>query len=164
MESIIATFHLDWKIIIAQAINFGIVFFVLYFFAIKPLRTLMTERAKKISQGIADASTHKTLLSETKAEYDKVVREARFEAQEILRLGKQDAESEKGKILEQAKAEMSEVVLRGKERLEEERRNMLIEVKKDIVDLAIEATKKILEKEGDVSLDKDLKKHLDMSV
>lgn len=164
MESIIATFHLDWKIIIAQAINFGIVFFVLYFFAIKPLRTLMAERTKKISQGIADASTHKTLLSETKAEYDKVVRDARFEAQEIVRQSKQDAEFEKGKILEQAKAEMSNVIKQGEETLAEERRQMLILVRKDIIDLAIEATKKILEKEGDVPFEKDVKKYLGTSV
>ena len=49
MDSIISTFHIDWKIIIAQAINFGVVFIVLYIFALKPLSKLMNERAEKIA-------------------------------------------------------------------------------------------------------------------
>ena len=55
MDSIISTFHIDWKIIIAQAINFVIVFAVLYFYALKPLSKLMKERSEKISQGLDDA-------------------------------------------------------------------------------------------------------------
>ena len=55
MESIISTFHIDWKIIIAQMINFVIVFVVLYIFALKPLSKLMKERGEKIAKGIDDA-------------------------------------------------------------------------------------------------------------
>ena len=54
MDSIINTFHIDWKIIIAQAVNFGIVFVVLYIFALKPLNKLMAERAEKIKKGVED--------------------------------------------------------------------------------------------------------------
>ena len=47
MESIISTFHIDWKIIITQMINISIVFFVLYIYAIKPLFKMMEERSEK---------------------------------------------------------------------------------------------------------------------
>ena len=52
MDSLITTFHIDWKIVIAQVINFGIVFAVLYFFALKPLSKLMKEREDIISKAI----------------------------------------------------------------------------------------------------------------
>ena len=62
MDSIISTFHIDWKIIIAQMINFGVVFVVLYIFALKPLSKLMTERGEKIETGISDAKKSSKLL------------------------------------------------------------------------------------------------------
>ncbi len=48
MESLIETFHLDIKLIIAQAFNFAIVAFVIYFFALKPIFKLMDKRSNKI--------------------------------------------------------------------------------------------------------------------
>ncbi len=50
MESIISTFHIDWKIIIAQAVNFAVVFIVLYIFALKPLSKLMAEEVRKFQR------------------------------------------------------------------------------------------------------------------
>ena len=66
MDSLITTFHIDWKIIIAQVINFLIVFLVLYFFAIKPLKKMMAERADKISKGLTDATSNALVLENTK--------------------------------------------------------------------------------------------------
>ena len=78
MESIISTFHIDWKIIIAQAFNFGIVFTVLYIFALKPLNKLMAERALKISKGVEDAKLNADTLLATRAEYEEVITKARI--------------------------------------------------------------------------------------
>ena len=69
MDSIISTFHIDWKIIIAQAVNFAIVLAVLYFFALKPLNKLMAERAEKIAKRVNDAKTNAELPPSTKPEY-----------------------------------------------------------------------------------------------
>ena len=71
MESIIATFHIDWKIIIAQAVNFGIVFAVLYVYALKPLAKLMEERSQKINKGVIDAKESNELLKKATEEYEK---------------------------------------------------------------------------------------------
>ena len=69
MDSIISTFHIDWKIIIAQMINFGVVFVVLYIYALKPLGKLMKERGEKIEAGINDAKKSGELLQKTSEEY-----------------------------------------------------------------------------------------------
>ena len=69
MDSIIATFHIDWKIIIAQVLNFGVVFGVLYLFALKPLMKVMRERTEKIEKGIKDAKENAEVLNNTKKEY-----------------------------------------------------------------------------------------------
>ena len=50
MDTIIESFHVDFKLLIAQAINFLIVFLVLYYFVFKPLLKVMKERSEKIEK------------------------------------------------------------------------------------------------------------------
>ena len=63
MDSLITTFHIDWKMIIAQLINFVVVFFVLYRYALKPLAKLMEERGTTIEDGLKNADKQKELLA-----------------------------------------------------------------------------------------------------
>ena len=54
--------------ILAQIINFAVVFFVLYKFALKPLKKLMDERSATISGGLDNAKKqeeHLTVASST---------------------------------------------------------------------------------------------------
>ena len=162
MESIISTFHIDWKIIIAQAVNFGIVFVVLYIFALKPLSKLMAERSEKIAQGMDDAKTNAKLLLETQAEYEAALVKARNEANKIFQEGKKEAEAKKVLMLDDAKKEVALTIENGKKALETEKIKMVEEAKKEIVALAMSATEKILSTKVDGSFDektvKDLKK------
>lgn len=153
MESIISTFHIDWKIIIAQAINFGVVFTVLYIFALKPLSKLMEERSKKIEQGIDDAKVNAGILSKTKEEYEGALAKARTEANVIFQSGKKEAEAKKGEMLEEAKKEVALMVENGKKNLEAEKTKMLEEAKKEIVGLAVKVAEKMIEGKMDSSFD-----------
>ena len=144
MESIISTFHIDWKIIIAQAINFGVVFVVLYIFALKPLSKLMAERSEKISKGIDDAKTNAKILEETHKEYEAALVKARNEANKIFQDGKKEAETKKAQMLETAKKEVAMVIENGKKTLEAEKVKMVGEAKKEIVAIALKATEKLI--------------------
>ena len=93
MEDFISTFHIDWKILIAQAINFGIVLLLLYFFALKPLKKIMSERTNVIEKGIADAKHNAELVTKTTKEYEEVIAKARAEARTLFQEGKKEAEA-----------------------------------------------------------------------
>ena len=151
MESIISTFHIDWKIIVAQAINFGIVFVVLYIFALKPLNKLMKERSEKISKGVDDAKTNEEMLKSTKVEYEAVLVKARIEANKIFQDGKKEIELKKSMILEEAKSEVAVMIIGGKKTLEVEKNKMVEDAKKDIVALAMQATEKLLKTKEDLN-------------
>lgn len=151
MESIIETFHIDWKIIIAQALNFSIVFVVLYIFALKPLSKLMAERSEKIAKGIDDAKTNESLLVKTRAEYDAVLAQARTEANKIFQDTKKEAENEKISMLEKAKQEVATTIENGKKTLEIEKAKIVEEAKKEIVSLTMVATEKLLSSKQDLN-------------
>ncbi len=146
MESIVSAFHIDIKILIAQLINFGVVVFVLYRFAIKPLRKLMAERGVTIEKGLSDAKANAETLQKTEAEYEKALAEARKEASDIFAKGRKEAEVKKQEMLEDAKKEVAKVLAQGKSALEEEKRKMLDDAKKELVGLVASATEKVLTK------------------
>jgi len=145
MDSFIQTFHIDWKIIVAQVINFAIVLFVLQFLALKPLKKMMKERSENIEGGLNDAVKNAELLANTKKEYDAVISNARTEAHTIFQEGKKEAETKKAEMIENAKKEVDTMILNGKKVLESEKAKIIEEAKQEIVSLVVKATEKLLE-------------------
>ena len=147
MESIISTFHIDWKIIIAQAVNFGIVFAILYIFALKPLGKLMKERGEKIAKGIDDAKVNAEILERTRAESEKMLREAKAEVGKIFELGKKEVRAERATMIENAKTEAGAILENGRKALEAQKIKTIEEAKKDIVSIAMLAAEKLMKDE-----------------
>jgi F-type H+-transporting ATPase subunit b len=143
MEPLIATFHIDWKIIIAQMVNFGLVFLVLYLYALKPLSKLMAERSERITKGLTDAKENSTILEKSKKEYEEALTKARKEAQVLFEAGKKEAQSKKEQMLAETKVEVDKMIEGGKKILEAEKVKMLMEAKKELVDLVMLATEKV---------------------
>ena len=154
MDSIISTFHIDWKIIVAQLINFWIVILALYFFAVKPLKKLMDERAKTIEEGLKDARQNADILQSSEKEYLETIAKARREAVALFQEGKKEAEAKRAEMIEDAKKEVGVIVANGKKTLEIEKIKMVAEAKKEIVALIVDATKKLLEGEASSALEK----------
>jgi F-type H+-transporting ATPase subunit b len=149
MESIVSAFHIDWKIIIAQLLNFGVVFVVLYLFALKPLVKIMLERSQKISQGVDDAKTNAVLREAAEKEYEDALAKAREEANKIFLAGKKEAEIKKAQMMEEAKHEVATMIEGGKKTLMAEKTQMVNEAKKEIVSLVTLAAEKLISsKEG----------------
>jgi F-type H+-transporting ATPase subunit b len=153
MDSLINTFHIDWKIIIAQAINFGVVFLVLYLFALKPLKKLMSDRQQRIENGLTDAKANALLIEKTRKEYDDIIKKARAEANNIFEEGKREALANKADMLSKADHEVDSMILNGKKILDSEKIKMVEEAKTEIVSLVVKATEKLLESNTDESYD-----------
>ncbi len=159
MDALIETFHIDLKLMIAQVINFGIVFAVLYFFAIKPLGKVMKERSQKIEEGLKNAVVSQQKLEESHEEYERAVREAKRETQNILTKAKKDAEAKKNELMEKAQAEVSAFVATGKEQLAREKEKMVTEAKNEIAGLVTLAVEKALGEGMSESLDRKVIEH-----
>ncbi len=151
MNEFIATFHIDWKLMIAQIINFGLVFLIFYLLAAKPLSKLIKDRTEKIETGLLEAKQNSALLEKTQKEYNQIITKARAEADSIFRDGKKEAEAKKVSMLEDAKAEVVSIIENGKKSLQFEKLKMVEEAKKEIVTLAMKATEKLLLSKQDLN-------------
>jgi F-type H+-transporting ATPase subunit b len=149
MEALIETFHIDIKLMIAQIINFILVFLAIYLLAAKPLRKTIEDRTKEIEEGLHNSKKNREILENTKKEYDSIVLSARKEAKGILKTTREDAENKKREMLEVANKEVATLIENGKKSLEQEREIIMKSVKKEIVDLVIATSEKVLGEQVD---------------
>jgi F-type H+-transporting ATPase subunit b len=129
-----------------------IIFLILYFFALKPLKKIMEERTNVIEKGIADAKHNAELVTKTTKEYEEVIERARTEAHTLFQEGKKEAEAKKAEMMDKAQTEVESMIATGKKNLEAEKNKMVEEAKSEIVSLVVAATEKILKDQGDKSV------------
>lgn len=146
MEELINTFHIDWKLLIAQLVNFGIVVFVLYKFAIKPLSKTMDQRTAEIEKSLDDAKKIEGDLAKLAEDKEKAMLEAKKQAQEIIEKARKQGEVQGKTMVDDAKKEVQTVIAAAKEQIAQEKQAMIKDVKAEVSNLVIKATAKVLEK------------------
>lgn len=144
MDSLIETFHLDVKAIIAQLVNFAIVFGVLWFFALKPLTKMMRERTNKIEKGLADAKKNEEKLVALEDDRKKVLSKAKKQGLAVLEEASKKAELEHHEALDKTKKEVAGIIAKGKEQLASEKTKIISETKAEIGDMVVAAADKLL--------------------
>lgn len=155
MEQIITLFHVDIKMLLAQLVNFGITFAILYYFVIIPLIKMMDERSKKIEDGVRLADTMDERVASLEEDRKNVIAEARKEAQEIVTAAKEQSEKKREESVEKTKSEVQKIIADAKSDIEKSRVQMVEGVQKQTIALVHELTSKIL---GDVMDDKSVDK------
>jgi F-type H+-transporting ATPase subunit b len=113
MQELITTFHIDWGLMVAQIVNFGLVFLALYFIAAKPLTKLIKDRTEEINTGLENAEKAETEIKNAHLKREEIVKEAKNQAKtvlassqadgkEIIKEAKAKADIEKAEIVKQA--------------------------------------------------------------
>jgi F-type H+-transporting ATPase subunit b len=150
---IAATLGLNYKLFLAQLVNFGLIVLVIWKFVYGPLVKAMDERTAKIDQGLKDASEAKTMVESASSERDKVITESRLKAKEIIEAAEIDAKKRRDEMISGAKSEVERVVNEGKQRLREEQSVMVEDAKKQVAELVLLATEKVIGEKIDESKD-----------
>jgi len=146
MGEVISTFHVDVRLLIAQAVNFAIVFIVLYYFGIRPLMKILIERSKKIENSLKNTSRIEKELKATESNREEIMRQARQEASALLTEVEHKGEGRKKEMMTKAKEEIEKIVSKTKEDLEIEKKIMLKHVKEEAGELIVSAMEKVLSK------------------
>jgi F0F1-type ATP synthase membrane subunit b/b' len=150
MNSVISTFHIDWKIIIAQAINFGVVFTVLYIFALKPLSKLMMDRTKKIEAGLNDAKKCNEMLQKATEEHkQQTIKLKQLEVNAKKELGK-ELEQIRIENLARLKADNDEWARQRTEQMEIDKKAIVESARAEVVSLAMVAVEKLIKSKPDL--------------
>ncbi|MFA6338669.1 MAG: F0F1 ATP synthase subunit B [Candidatus Paceibacterota bacterium] len=160
MESIINTFHVDIRLLLAQTFNFAVAFSVLYFFALKPLFNVLKERSDKIAKSLEQGKEIEERLEQTNKEYQEQIAQARKEAVEIIEKANKLNVERSQDMMEKAKVDVSDFIKQEKEKIESERVQVAKEIKGEIADLIKLSVNKIIQNRPDIQNDRGTIRYL----
>lgn len=117
---ILHTFGIDWVLLVAQFINFGIILFILKKFLYKPVMSMLQARREEIQKGIHDAEKARVLLEEANEKEKKLLKNAQAEARKMLDETKKQAETLLRETKEETRRESERMIIDAKKRIEYE--------------------------------------------
>jgi F-type H+-transporting ATPase subunit b len=156
MSELFAKLGIDWKLLIAQIINFLVLLFILYKFAYRPLLAMLDKRTKKIEQGLKDAEVAHKKLEESEKKQTEILHKARVEAKDIVEKAREQAEKGRAEIVAESKVQSDKLIADARAQIEQEKQKTLSEIKSEIGGLVVAATEKIIEEKMDEKKDKEL--------
>ena len=128
---------IDFKVMIAQIINFGILIAVLTKLLYKPILHALDQRRKRIEESLKMATEIETKSAKMEEEMGHKRDLAKKESAEIVGEAKATAEKDRAKILISAAEESDRVKKAAREQIELDRQAMLDETKKRVGKLAL---------------------------
>ena len=147
MSELIHSLGIDWHILVAQIVNFAILFVVLLKFVYKPVIKMLDDRREGVLTALKNEEKATAKLAMADTDREKILAEARLESTAIIEASKRDAEDMKKKVLATAKEEVAKMQADGEKRLREERVRLLTEVKGEVGSLIVSTIEQTL---GDV--------------
>ena len=156
MSELFPKLGIDWRLLIAQLVNFLILLFVLRRFAYKPLLKLLDERKQKIADGLANAQKAKSNLEEAEKERQEIISTAKKGASEIINLAETAAQKNREETLKEAKAGVEKIVTEARKQIDSEKSKMIGEIKSEISELVMLAAEKTASIKLDDKKDKEL--------
>ena len=146
-QGIVETFGIDWPMLIAQAINFLIVAFVIWKFAFKNILSTIKEREKQISDSLKNADRIKLELEQTEKQQQETLQEASLEAKKTISSAQEQAKAFIESQKEDARKQADEIIAKAKAAMEQERERVLQEAREEIASLVVLTTSKVLSKD-----------------
>jgi len=146
-QGIVETFGINWPMLIAQAINFLIVAFVIWKFAFKNILSTIKEREKQIADSLSNADKIKLELEETEKQQQETLQEASLAAKKTISTAQEQAKAFIEAQKEDARKQAEEIITKAKVAMEQERERVLSEAREEIASLVVLTTAKVLSKE-----------------
>lgn len=144
MDQLLEAFGIDWKLLIAQAVNFGVLFVALTYLLYKPVMKTLDERRKVVAKGVEDAKQAEVLLASADEEAAKRLSTAESEAEATVAAARDAATSEKTRIMKEAEARAEAIEADAEARASETAAKALRESEKEIARLAVLAAAKVV--------------------
>lgn len=167
MGDLIHKFGIEWKLLLAQIVNFLILLFLLKKFLYKPLINLMNKRREKIMEGLDKAKKGEEEFKKIEEIKERELAKIQKEAEALIQKAKEIGDKKQQEILAEAEEKTKKIIEDAKGRIEIEKEKMLKEVHGEIANLVVNATEKILKEQLDEEKEKkmvsdvigELKKH-----
>jgi F-type H+-transporting ATPase subunit b len=146
----LASLGINMPVLLAQIINFVILFGLLYLVAYKPIMRMLDERSGKIKESMERTEYIKQQAERAEEEAAKRIEAAAKEGQEAITRALRTGEEIRQGAQQQARQEAEALIARARAEIQRERDEAIDELRKEFADITIMAAEKVIDR----SLDK----------
>ncbi|HVD31281.1 MAG TPA: F0F1 ATP synthase subunit B [Methylomirabilota bacterium] len=139
--------HPFW--VLVSIVNFVVILYLLRRYLWGPILTVLANRAEKIREGLAMAEAAKVERERMKAEVERLLADARRDAQAIGERMTKAAEAAAADIRAQAKAEADRIRERGREDAKQLHDQALAQLRSELAGMVVLAASRVLGRELD---------------
>lgn len=161
---LLSTLGIDWKVLIAQIINFLILLAILTKLVYKPLLNLLDQRADRVRKAMDNASDMEQQAKRAEEEHRDRLRQADAAAGEILQNAKKQAEAMQQEVLAKAKHEAEAIIARGNQLIADERTKALADVQDTVTKVIVQLTESLLRREFSADDQKRISKEISQKI
>lgn len=166
---ILGKFGINPVLLVAQIVNFLIIFYIIKKFALKPILHMLRNREKTIKEGLQQAEHAKKLLEEASEKEKVVLKKAQAEARELLDEAKKHRDELLAETKIKTKAQAEKILSEAREQISFETREAEKRLTAHVLQLAVQLLREssaelFTEKEQDALMAravKNLKKKAD---
>ncbi|MBI4142938.1 ATP synthase F0 subunit B [Candidatus Uhrbacteria bacterium] len=143
MEDLLHKLGVDWRLLIAQIVNFAILFFVLRKVLYRPVLAMLRERRERIAKGLADAEAAAIRRREIDIERANVLHSAEAERRSMLEAAAAEADAMRKQRVAAVELEVVAIRQRGEADAVRTRAELLESVRHDVGDLVLSIARKV---------------------
>ena len=144
LVKIMQDFGINVPGILAQMLSFGIVVFILWKFAFKPVLATIGERQLKIDSGLKYAEAMKAKLEASQVEIEARTKEALVQGRQIVTDAQKAAKELAERLQKDAGEKAAAILAKAQEAIELERKKMLAEARGEITRLVVATAERVL--------------------
>lgn len=142
--------------VLMQVVAFVLLVLFMRKFAFGPVGNMIEFRQKEITDTLEQIAADRHAMERTRADYEQRLANIEAEAREHISGAVKQAQEEATSIVTRARDEAGTFKDRAVAEIEQERRKALVEIRSEMADLAVVAASKILEREINPSIHREL--------
>lgn len=140
-------FGVDWRLLIIQAVNFGVLLLALWAFLYKPLMRVLEERAEKMRKGVLDAEAAAQKLTQAEEEKRSLLAAAEREADAARERARKDLVQKEKEATAAADAKVARMLSDAQKEGAELKAQALLDAKEELARMIVLGAEKALQKD-----------------
>ena len=142
--SVLGNIGFDWKLALANLVNFLIIYYLLKRYAFEPIAKIINERKQKVEEGIEMTKKAEEELETSQKERESIISDAKHESNEIVAKAHEQAKALREHANTQSAKDKDEMLSNAQAKVEKERQEMQTAVRAEVSDLIVLSTEKII--------------------
>lgn len=130
--------------LLAQIVNFGLLFGLLYMIAYKPFMKMLEDRSGRVKESMEQADYIKEQVANTEEESKARIEAAGKEGQELINRAVRAGDEVKQKAQEDARTGAESLLTKARTEIQRERDEAISELRKEVADLTITVAEKVI--------------------